>query len=102
MAGATRVESPRTPAPAHGPSTALSDSRGLFGPGPAHHIDVAIELYDQCLWDYASAARKELKDWRQTIARSTNEKLRALVEKEMAACGRGEDEGGGPAPRDAI
>jgi Domain of unknown function (DUF4158) len=29
----------------------------------AHHIDVAIELYDQCLWDYASAARKELKDW---------------------------------------
>lgn len=42
----------------------------------AHHIDVAIELYDQCLWDYASAARKELKEWRQTIARSTNEKLR--------------------------
>lgn len=29
-------------------------------------------------------------------------KLRALVEKEMAACGRGEDEGGGPMPRDAI
>jgi Tn3 transposase DDE domain/Domain of unknown function (DUF4158) len=41
----------------------------------AHHIDVAIELYDQCLWDYASAARKELKEWRQTSARSTNEKL---------------------------
>src|SRR5215510_1517837 len=46
----------------------------------AHHIDVAIELYDQCLWDYASAARKELKDWRQTIARSTNEKLRMFRE----------------------
>src|SRR5439155_23318962 len=42
----------------------------------AHHIDVAIDLYDQCLWDYASTARKELKEWRQTIARSTNEKLR--------------------------
>jgi TnpA family transposase len=46
----------------------------------AHHIDVAIELYDQCLWDYASAARKELKEWRQTIARSTNEKLRMFRE----------------------
>ena len=46
----------------------------------AHQIDVAIELYDQCLWDYASAARKELKDWRQTIARSTNEKLRMFRE----------------------
>jgi hypothetical protein len=42
----------------------------------AYHIDVAIDLYDQCLWAYASAARKELKEWRQTIARSTNEKLR--------------------------
>jgi len=46
----------------------------------AHHIDVAIELYDQCLWDYASAARKELKEWRQTMARSTNEKLRMFRE----------------------
>src|SRR5215470_846149 len=46
----------------------------------AHHLDVAIELYDQCLWDYASAARKELQDWRQTIARSTNEKLRMFRE----------------------
>ena len=40
-----------------------------------HHTDVAIELYDQCLWEYYSAAQKELKDLRQTIARSTNEKL---------------------------
>ena len=46
----------------------------------AHQIDVAIELYDQCLWDYASAARQELKDWRQTIARSANEKLRMFRE----------------------
>lgn len=41
-----------------------------------HHTDVAVELYDQCLWDYYSAAQKELKDLRQTIARATNEKLR--------------------------
>ena len=46
----------------------------------AHHTDVAIELYDQCLWDYSSAARKELKEWRHTIARSTNEKLRMFRE----------------------
>ena len=43
-----------------------------------HHTDVAIELYDQCLWEYYSAAQKELKDLRQTIARLTNEKLRIL------------------------
>jgi TnpA family transposase len=41
-----------------------------------HHTDVAVELYDQCLWEYHSAAQKELKEFRQTIARSTNEKLR--------------------------
>src|SRR6266571_1781591 len=41
-----------------------------------YHTDVAVELYDQCLWEYYSAAQKELKDLRQTIARSTNEKLR--------------------------
>ena len=46
----------------------------------AHHIDVAVELYDQCLWEYYSAARQELKDWRQTTARSTNDKLRILRE----------------------
>jgi hypothetical protein len=37
---------------------------------------VAVELYDQCLWEYHSAAQKELKEFHQTIARSTNEKLR--------------------------
>jgi hypothetical protein len=45
-----------------------------------HHTDVAVELYDQCLWEYYSAAQKELKDLRQTIARSTNEKLRIFRE----------------------
>ena len=41
---------------------------------------MAVELYDQCLWEYYSAAQKELKDLRQTIARSTNEKLRIFRE----------------------
>src|SRR4029453_8531352 len=41
-----------------------------------HHTDVAIELYDQCLWDYHGAAKEELLEFRQAIARSTNEKLR--------------------------
>jgi hypothetical protein len=41
-----------------------------------HQTDVAVELYDQCLWEYHSAARRELKELRQTMARSTNEKLR--------------------------
>ena len=39
-----------------------------------HHTDVAIELYDQCPGN-TTAPPKELKDLRQTIARSTNEKL---------------------------
>jgi Domain of unknown function (DUF4158) len=45
-----------------------------------HHTDVAVELYDQCLWEYHSAAQKELKELRQTLARSTNEKLRLFRE----------------------
>lgn len=45
-----------------------------------HHTDVAVELYDQCLWSYHSAAQKELKEFRQMIARSTNEKLQLLRE----------------------
>jgi hypothetical protein len=45
-----------------------------------HHTDVAVELYDQCLWEYYSAAQKELKELRQTLARSTNEKLRLFRE----------------------
>ena len=46
----------------------------------SHHTDVAVELYDQCLWEYHSAAQKELKELRQTLARSTNEKLRLFRE----------------------
>jgi hypothetical protein len=46
----------------------------------AHHMDVAVELYDQCLWEYYSAARQELKEWRQATARSANDKLRILRE----------------------
>jgi hypothetical protein len=45
-----------------------------------HHTDVAVELYDQCLWEYYGAAQKELKELRQTMARSTNEKLRMFRE----------------------
>jgi len=40
-----------------------------------HHTDVAVELYDQCLWACYSEAKRELADFRQAIARSTNEKL---------------------------
>src|SRR5438128_638213 len=45
-----------------------------------HHTDVAVELYDQCLWAYYSAAQKELKELRHALARSTNEKLRLFRE----------------------
>jgi len=45
-----------------------------------HHTDVAVELYDQCLWEYHGAAKKELKEWRQSLARSTNDKLRLFRE----------------------
>jgi Domain of unknown function (DUF4158) len=41
-----------------------------------HHTDVAVALYDQCFWEYHSAAQKERKEVRQTVARSTHEKLR--------------------------
>src|SRR5262249_28641634 len=43
-----------------------------------HHTDVAVELYDQCLWEYHGAAKQELIEFRQAIARSTNEKLMFL------------------------
>jgi hypothetical protein len=39
-----------------------------------------VELYDQCLGDSYGAAQKELKELRQTMARSTNEKLRMFRE----------------------
>ena len=40
-----------------------------------HHTDVAVELFDQCLWGCYSEARQELEEFRTAIARSTNEKL---------------------------
>jgi TnpA family transposase len=45
-----------------------------------HHTDVAVELYDQCVWEYHSAAQKERKELRQTLARSPNEQLRLFRE----------------------
>jgi hypothetical protein len=45
-----------------------------------HHTDVAVELYEQCLWEYHGAARQELAEFRQAIARSTNDKLMVLRE----------------------
>jgi hypothetical protein len=44
---------------------------------------VAVELYDQCLWEYHSAAQKELKELRQTLARSTNEVPQALAAENL-------------------
>lgn len=45
-----------------------------------HHTDVAVELYDQCLWGCYTEAKQELDDFRQAMARSTNEKLRLFRE----------------------
>jgi hypothetical protein len=45
-----------------------------------HHTDVAVELYDQCLWEYHRAAQQELNELRQAMARATNEKLRMFRE----------------------
>jgi hypothetical protein len=45
-----------------------------------HHTDVAIELYEQCLWEYHGAARQELAEFRQAIVRSTNNKFMVLYE----------------------
>jgi TnpA family transposase len=40
-----------------------------------HHMDVAVELYDQCLWACYSEARQELDEFRKAAARSLNETL---------------------------
>jgi hypothetical protein len=40
-----------------------------------HHPDVAVELFDQCLWGCQSEAQQELEAFRQAMARSTHEKL---------------------------
>jgi TnpA family transposase len=45
-----------------------------------HHTDVAVELFDQCIWGCHSEARQELEEFRKAIARSTNEKLKLFRE----------------------
>src|SRR3989475_4685976 len=39
------------------------------------HTDVAVELFDQCVWGCHSEAEHELEECRKAAARSTNEKL---------------------------
>src|SRR5262249_10729335 len=45
-----------------------------------HHTDVAVELFDQCLWGCQSEAKQELEEFRKAMARSTNDKLTRLRE----------------------
>jgi TnpA family transposase len=40
-----------------------------------HHTDIAVELFDQCIWGCHSEAKQELEEFRKAMARSTNEKL---------------------------
>jgi len=40
-----------------------------------HHTDVAVELFDQWVWDCHSEAKQELEGFRKAVAQSTNEKL---------------------------
>ena len=61
-------------------------------------IESTLKAYESILKADPDAHWKELD--RLVTARGKG-KLRALVEKEMAPCGRGEEEGG-PLPRDAI
>jgi hypothetical protein len=61
-------------------------------------IESTLKAYESILKADPDARWKQLD--RLEAARGKG-KLRALVEKEMAACGRGEEDGG-PAPRDAI
>jgi hypothetical protein len=45
-----------------------------------HHTDVAVELFDQGVWGCYSDAKHELDEFRTTLARSINEKLKLLRE----------------------
>src|SRR5262244_2204974 len=45
-----------------------------------HHTDVAVELFDQCVWGCHSEAEHELEEFRKAVARSTNEKLKLFRE----------------------
>jgi len=61
-------------------------------------IESTLKAYESILRADSDARWKELD---RLIAARKAGKLRALVEKEMAPCGRGES-GEGPTPRDAI
>jgi hypothetical protein len=39
-----------------------------------HHTDVAVELFDQCLWSCQSETKQELEEFRKAMARSTKYK----------------------------
>jgi TnpA family transposase len=45
-----------------------------------HHTDVAVELFDQCVWSCHSDAEQELEEFRKAAAHSTNEKLKLFRE----------------------
>ena len=45
-----------------------------------HHTDVAVELFDQCLWCCHVDARQELEEFQKAKARSTSEALRLFRE----------------------
>src|SRR4030095_3032904 len=45
-----------------------------------HHTDIAVELFDQCVWGCQSEAKQELEECRKAMARSTNEKLKLFRE----------------------
>ena len=45
-----------------------------------HHTDVAVELFDQCVWDCHRDAKQELEEFRTAMARSTNDKLKLFRE----------------------
>ena len=62
-------------------------------------IESTLRAYESILKADPEARWKELD---RLVAARDAKKLRKLVEKEMAACGRGEGEEGAPAPRDAI
>src|SRR5262249_25684957 len=69
---------PRPPAPTPGPGAPLSHPRGLFGAGPGPSHRCGRRPLRPVFMGVHCAAQKELKEWRQTIAPSTNEKLRMV------------------------
>src|SRR5215831_5830946 len=55
--------------------------RGAFlQPALLHHTDMAVELFDQCIWGCHSEAKQELEECRNAMARSTTAKLTLLRE----------------------